>query len=95
LAHQDIYKIIDLQIDTLKARLQRKGYSLQLSNSAKKYLLANGYDTKNGVRPLRRLIQDTIEDHLALDLLDEKYEKGDIIQVASKNKQLTYATATE
>jgi ATP-dependent Clp protease ATP-binding subunit ClpC len=95
LTHQDIFKIIDLQIDALKARLQRKGYSLQLSNSAKKYLLANGYDTKNGVRPLRRLIQDTIEDHLALDLLDEKYEKGDIIQVASKNKQLTYATATE
>jgi len=95
LTHQDIYKIIDLQIDALKSRLQRKGFSLQLSSGAKQYLLQNGYDAKNGVRPLRRLIQDTIEDHLALDLLDEKYEKGDIIQVASKNSQLTYATVTE
>jgi ATP-dependent Clp protease ATP-binding subunit ClpC len=75
--------------------LQRKGFSLQLSTGAKQYLLEHGYDAKNGVRPLRRLIQDTIEDHLALDLLDEKYEKGDIIQVASKNGALEYATSTE
>src|SRR5512146_1919336 len=95
LTHQDIYKIIDLQIDALKARLQRKGYSLQLSDSAKKYLLEHGYDSKNGVRPLRRLIQDTIEDRLASDLLDEKYEKGDIIQVASKHGDLAYATTSE
>jgi ATP-dependent Clp protease ATP-binding subunit ClpC len=95
LTQKDIYRIIDLQIETLRTRLQRKGYSLQLSNGAKHYLLEHGYDAKNGVRPLRRLIQDTIEDRLALDLLDEKYEKGDIIQVASKNSQLTYATTTE
>ena len=95
LTHQDIYKIIDLQVDELRARLQRKGFSLQLSSGAKQYLLQHGYDARNGVRPLRRLIQDTIEDHLALDLLDEKYEKGDIIQVASKHGALAYATTSE
>jgi ATP-dependent Clp protease ATP-binding subunit ClpC len=95
LTHKDIYKIIDLQVDELKARLQRKGFSLQLSSGAKQYLLEHGYDARNGVRPLRRLIQDTIEDHLALDLLDEKYEKGDIIQVASKHGALDYATTSE
>jgi ATP-dependent Clp protease ATP-binding subunit ClpC len=95
LTKQDIYKIIDLQIDDLKQRLQRKGLSVQLTAGAKQHLLEHGYDARNGVRPLRRLIQDTIEDHVALDVLDEKYAKGDIIQVASKNRQLTYATATE
>jgi ATP-dependent Clp protease ATP-binding subunit ClpC len=95
LTKEDIYKIIDLQINELKDRLQRKGLSIQLNSGAKQYLLERGYDAKNGVRPLRRLIQDTIEDHLALDMLDEKYNKGDIIQVARKNKQLTYATVTE
>jgi len=95
LTHKDIYKIIDLQIEALRTRLQRKGFSLELSTGAKQYLLDNGYDAKNGVRPLRRLIQDTIEDHLALDLLDEKYEKGDIIQVASKHGNLAYATTSE
>ena len=92
---QDIFKIIDLQINELKDRLQRKGISIQLNTGAKQYLLDHGYDAKNGVRPLRRLIQDTIEDHLALDMLDEKYAKGDIIQVARKNSKLTYATVTE
>jgi ATP-dependent Clp protease ATP-binding subunit ClpA len=84
-----------LQIDELKARLQRKGLTVQLTPAAKQYLLENGYDSHNGVRPLRRLIQDTIEDHVALDLLDDKYAKGDIIQVATKNGQLEYATANE
>jgi ATP-dependent Clp protease ATP-binding subunit ClpC len=95
LTKKDIYRIIDLQINDLRERLQRKGVSVSLSNSAKQYLLENGYDAHNGVRPLRRLIQDTIEDHLAHSLLDEKYEKGDIIQVASKDGDLAYATANE
>lgn len=95
LTKHDIYKIIDLQIDDLKQRLQRKGLSVQLTGGAKQYLLEHGYDARNGVRPLRRLIQDTIEDQVALDLLDEKYAKGDIIQVASKNSQLTYVTTNE
>ena len=69
--------------------------SIQLNTGAKQYLLDNGYDAKNGVRPLRRLIQDTIEDHLALELLEEKYGKGDIIQVASKKGSLAYAVTNE
>lgn len=95
LTKKDIYRIIDLQIDELKARLQRKGISVQLETGAKQYLLEHGYDAHNGVRPLRRLIQETIEDHLALDLLDDKYAKGDIIQVAAKNGELSYVTANE
>jgi ATP-dependent Clp protease ATP-binding subunit ClpC len=95
LTKKDIYRIIDLQINDLKERLQRKGVSVSLSSGAKQYLLEHGYDAHNGVRPLRRLIQDTIEDHLAHQLLDERYEKGDIIQVASKNGDLAYATANE
>jgi ATP-dependent Clp protease ATP-binding subunit ClpC len=95
LTKKDIFKIIDLQIDELKTRLQRKGLSVQLTSAAKQYLLEHGYDPHNGVRPLRRLIQDTIEDHVALDLLEEKYNKGDIVQVAAKSGELSYATANE
>lgn len=95
LTKKDIFRIIDLQIDELRQRMQRKGLGVQLNVAAKQYLLDHGYDARNGVRPLRRIIQDTIEDHLALDLLDEKYEKGDIIQVAAKKGELDYAIATE
>lgn len=95
LTQKDIYKIIDLQINELKDRLHRKGLSVQLSSAAKQYLLDHGYDAHNGVRPLRRLIQDTIEDHLAHRLLNEKFEPGDIIQVATKKGSLEYAVTTE
>lgn len=95
LTKKDIFKIIDLQIDELKARLQKKGISVQLTPAAKQYLLDKGYDPLNGVRPLRRLIQDTIEDHLALHLLDEKYERGEIVQVAAKDGELSYASNGE
>jgi ATP-dependent Clp protease ATP-binding subunit ClpC len=95
LTKKDIFRIIDLQIDELKTRLQRKGLSVQLTPAAKQYLLDNGYDAKNGVRPLRRLIQDTIEDQVAVDLLDDKYMKGDIIQVATKKGELAYAATNE
>lgn len=90
LTKKDIYRIIDLQIDELRTRLQRQGVSVQLTAAAKQHLLDNGYDAKNGVRPLRRLIQDTIEDHMAFEILDDKYQKGDIIQVSTKDSELAY-----
>ncbi|MGH7142435.1 MAG: ATP-dependent Clp protease ATP-binding subunit [Candidatus Saccharimonadales bacterium] len=95
LTKKDVLKIIDLQIEELKLRIRKRSLSVQLTSAAKEYLLEHGYDSHNGVRPLRRLIQDTIEDRLALDLLDDKYSRGDIIQVATKNGELAYATSTE
>jgi len=95
LTKKDIYRIIDLQIDELRQRLQRHGLGLQLTAAAKQYLLDNGYDAKNGVRPLRRLIQDTIEDHIANELLDDAFEKGQIIQVSTKNGALSYSASNE
>lgn len=95
LTKKDVLKILDLQLGELKQRLVKHGLSLQVTSAAKRYLLDNGYDAKNGVRPLRRLIQDTIEDHIALNLLDERYQKGHIVQVGTKDKVLAYNPATE
>ena len=79
----------------LKNRLVKKGISLELTSSAHQYLLENGYDPKNGVRPLRRLIQDTIEDQLALDLLKDSYDRGDIISIGAKHGELTFKQLAE
>lgn len=95
LTKKDIFRIIDLQIDELRSRLQKQGLSVSLTKGAKEYLLENGYDAKNGVRPLRRLIQDTIEDQMAVELLDQKYQKGDIVHIGTKDNELTYSTANE
>ncbi len=95
LTKEDILKIVDLQLDDLRQRLQKKGVGLQVTPAGKQYLLDHGYDAKNGVRPLRRLIQDTLEDHIALQLLDEQYNTGDIVQVSTRKGELNYATAGE
>jgi ATP-dependent Clp protease ATP-binding subunit ClpC len=95
LTHKDIHHIIDLQIDELGQRLRRQGLGIQLAPNAKQYLLDKGYDAKNGVRPLRRLIQDTIEDHIADELLKNAYDKGQIIRVHAKKNELTFAVSSE
>lgn len=94
LTKKDIYHIIDLQIEELRGRLHRQGLGVQLNAAAKQYLLDNGYDAKNGVRPLRRLIQDTVEDYIAVGLLEEKYPKGTIISVGVKAGKLQYTVKT-
>jgi ATP-dependent Clp protease ATP-binding subunit ClpC len=95
LTQKDIYRIIDLQITELSKRLQKHGLGITLTTGAKQYLLDKGYDAKNGVRPMRRLIQDEIEDHIATELLAEHYQTGDIISVGTKNGELTYTVSHE
>ena len=95
LTKKDIFHIIDLQIDELRNRLGKQGIGLHITPQTKQYLLEHGYDVKNGVRPLRRLIQDTIEDQIASELLGEKYQRGDIIQVGARNGELAYSTSGE
>jgi ATP-dependent Clp protease ATP-binding subunit ClpC len=95
LTRKDIFKIIDLQIAELSNRLSKKGLGVQLSTSAKQYLLDHGYDQHNGVRPMRRLIQDTIEDHIATRLLDSGVTRGDILEVSVKGGDLTYSIHSE
>lgn len=95
LTKKDIYRIIDLQLDELRGRLQKHGLGLSVTPQTKQYLLDHGYDAKNGVRPLRRLIQDTIEDQIAVALLGEEYQRGEIIRVTAKNGELAYAASAE
>lgn len=95
LTKDNVKHIIDVQISELQTRLQRRKIGLAISGSAKEWLLENGYDPKNGVRPLRRLIQDTVEDHIADGILTEAYLAGDVIKVGTGKKQLSYSTAKE
>ncbi len=95
LTRKEIYKIIDLQVDELRQRLVKKGVDIQVTKPAKDFLLEGGYDALNGVRPMRRLVQDTLEDHIATKLLEGNYEKGTILQIGADKKGLTYTVAKE
>lgn len=90
LTKQEATKILDLQLAELGKRLERKGIGVSVQTAAKKILLEKGYDAANGVRPLRRIIQDVVEDEIADGLLDERYNKGDIIRVTANKGALAF-----
>jgi ATP-dependent Clp protease ATP-binding subunit ClpC len=95
LTKKDINKIIDLQIEELTRRLTKQGVGLSLTSAGRQYLLDHGYDAHNGVRPLRRLIQDTIEDQVSMELLNGHYTKGDIVKIGSQRGKLSYQLIAE
>jgi ATP-dependent Clp protease ATP-binding subunit ClpC len=95
LTQKDALRILDLQIDELRQRLVKHGLGLEVTPAAKQHILEEGYDSHNGVRPLRRLLQDTIEDHIALAMLDSEYARGDIVKVATKDAGLSYSSDRE
>ncbi|MEK7602889.1 MAG: ATP-dependent Clp protease ATP-binding subunit [Patescibacteria group bacterium] len=95
LTQKDAIKILDLQLAELQDRLVKHGLAVKVSMSAKNYLLENGYDPLNGARPMRRLIQETVEDQIAMQLLGSKYQKGSVVSVSVKNGELEYSAAKE
>lgn len=95
LTRKDALKIMDLQLDELRSRLIKQGIGLTVSPAAKQWMLEKGYDAKNGVRPMRRLIQDEIEDTIAEGLLDEKYQKGDVVAIGTGKKGLSFSLKSE
>lgn len=95
LTKKDVTKILDLQLNDLRDRLVKHGLGLDVTPKAKSYLIERGYDALNGARPMRRLIQDTIEDHIALEVLEGDYGKGDVIKVSAKRDEMTYDVIRE
>ena len=95
LTKMNIERILDNQITELRDRLIKHGVGIRLTKSAKNYLMKHGYDAKNGARPMRRLIEDTIEDHIALEILSENYYKGDVIRVSAGKDKLLYKPIRE
>ena len=69
LTHDDIRKIVDIELKTSLDRIAEMGYQIEVSDSVKDFLANTGYDRLYGARPLKRAIQNYIEDALCEDLL--------------------------
>ena len=74
-------KIVDIELKGLFQRVEGLGYKLDISEEAKHFVASKGYDVQFGARPLKRAIQNYIEDGIAELLLDEKAQPGDTICV--------------
>ncbi|GHU09489.1 ATP-dependent Clp protease ATP-binding subunit ClpC [Alphaproteobacteria bacterium] len=83
----NISKIFDLLVADLKQRLAAKSLGLVIKPSAKKLLVSEGFDAKNGARPLRRVIEDRLENLIAESILKDELPKGSVATIrAAKNE---------
>ncbi|MBQ1387995.1 ATP-dependent Clp protease ATP-binding subunit [Candidatus Saccharibacteria bacterium] len=88
LTRKDVEKIFDNLISDLRRRLATKGIGIKIDEKAKDYLINEGYDPKNGARPLRRKIEDEVESLLSEEIIAGNLQKGDIPILKLVNKKL-------
>ena len=81
LVKDDLYHIIDIELDKVHERIRAKGLELALDAKAKDFLIQKGYNPDFGARPLRRAISSYVEDPLAEALLGGEYTSGHTIEV--------------
>jgi ATP-dependent Clp protease ATP-binding subunit ClpC len=86
LQKEEISKIVDIELLDLFDRVKENGYSVELTKSAREFVIANGYDPKFGARPLKRAIQTYVEDLIAEAYIDGKIKDGDHLVINHKAK---------
>ena len=88
LEKEDLKKIISIELDKLKNRLKDLGYSLKISSKALSFLCEKGFDKKYGARPLKRAIQNYVEDLIAEEIVKSKIKEGSSIKIDHDSKSL-------
>jgi ATP-dependent Clp protease ATP-binding subunit ClpB len=81
LSQEDLRTIVDIQLGRLSARMAERSLSLEVTPPARDWLAKTGYDPDFGARPLRRVLQRSVEDQLALALLEGRYTEGSVVTV--------------
>jgi ATP-dependent Clp protease ATP-binding subunit ClpB len=82
LAEKDLEVIVGIQLGRLRLRLAERRLALEVTEPAAAWIAHRGYEPDYGARPLRRVIQRSVEDPLALALLEGRYHDGDTVVVA-------------
>jgi ATP-dependent Clp protease ATP-binding subunit ClpC len=85
LRQEHVRQIVDLLLNRVRAQLTEQQISLVVPDDAKDFLVTKGYDPQYGARPLRRTIQNLIEDPLAEFLLQGKFQPGDVVHALAKD----------
>ncbi len=91
LSKEDLGKIVGLMISDINDRLIEKGLSISTNKKVENYLVNKGYDPHFGARPLRRVIEDNIEDPISEEILMGKFVYGTKINVEIKDDKLVFS----
>src|SRR2546430_500687 len=92
LSREQIEKIIDVQLERLRAMLAERNIRLQLDDSARRLLAREGYDPNYGARPLKRAIQTLIQNPLAIELLRGEILSGETVKVLADGDKMRFNT---
>ena len=95
LSREDILKIIDIQMKEIQENIKSSGLSIILSEEAKEYILQKGYKPEFGARPIRRTLQELVENPIAEELLRGNISKGLPILVRVKDNKLVFEQVRE
>ena len=87
LSKEDIYKIIDIELLGLYARILSLGFKIKISATAKDFIIEKGYDLQFGARPLKRAIQKYLEDPMAEVIIRSELIEGDTLAVDLDTKK--------
>ena len=93
LSQEHIRAIVDIQLGYLYERLAERDMTIILSDSAREKLAQAGFDPVYGARPLKRAIQQQVENPLAQEILQGKFQPGDTIEVGVAEDQLEFRSA--
>ncbi len=91
----EIAQIFDLLIEDLNNRLAAKGVAVLVNAKVKKYLIMRGYDAKFGARPLKRTIQNYLEDLIAEKLISREITRGDVVKAELKDGAIVLEKVNE
>tara|TARA_B100000795_G_scaffold225606_1_gene181373 strand:+ start:1435 stop:3981 length:2547 start_codon:yes stop_codon:yes gene_type:complete len=81
-----ISSIVEIELKKLMFRVEKLGYKILLTKSAKSFIVEKGYDTKYGARPLKRALQKYVEDLIAEQIVNNSINEGDYITIDHSNK---------
>ena len=90
LGKEHILSIVDIQLKNMKKRLEERKLEVTVDEKAKKFLAERGFDPAFGARPLKRTIQNLIQNELARYILEGKFSEGDTVAVSANNEGLTF-----
>jgi ATP-dependent Clp protease ATP-binding subunit ClpB len=93
LGRDEIAQIVDIQLRSLRRRLDERGLTIELTDAARDYLATEGFEPAFGARPLKRLIQREIQDPLAMQLLAGEIRDGDTVTIDASAVGLSFHTA--
>ena len=86
LEREEVAKIVDLQLQKLADILEKRGLGLIVTDAARTRLVADGYDPVYGARPVKRVIQQSLQNPLATELLKGVYPEGSTIEVDANSE---------